>query len=259
MKHTRLSPSTHLSPWPPQVRACIIRTVTSFIILIKTSIYTLPIISVLSLLICLRFWWQDISWEFNRGEHSLQTLDNIKLSLILFILREVILFISLLWRWFHFSLSPPVLGGHSWPPVGVLVINPKGVPLLRTLLLVRRGISITWGHHLLIVGNKTERVVALSYTISLGIILFLNQIIEFKNTLYTIRDGVYSSVLLILTGFHGIHVILGLVFLRVGELHLINNCLTNTRHTSIDLLVWYWHLVDCIWLVVYAILYWWRN
>lgn len=92
-------------------------------------------------------------------------------------------------------------------------INPKGVPFLNTFLLVRRGVTVTWGHHLLLIGDKKVRYRVFIYTVLLGVWFLVNQVIEFKEGTFSIGERVYGRVFLALTGFHGFHVLLGLFML----------------------------------------------
>lgn len=213
----------------------------------------------IGVLVSLRLWWGDFGWETNRGEMSLQVSDNLKLRLGLLMLTEVILLASLLWALFHLALSPSVLVGLVWPIPGTTIVAPTGGPLINTALLVGRGVTITWGHHLLLTGDKAERAIAIIVTVGLGAALLVNQRIELREVALRLRDRAYGRVLLVLTGLHGAHVLLGLIMIRRGINQLVCCSLTSRALTRIELFIWYWHLVDCVWLGVYCVVYWWRK
>ena len=93
------------------------------------------------------------------------------------------------------------------------MLNPIEMPLLNTVILLVSGISVTWSHHSVIEGNHTEGILGLKLTLFLGVIFTILQGIEYLETRFRIRDSVYGSIFFIATGFHGLHVIVGRIFL----------------------------------------------
>lgn len=259
MRWPRLSLPIHLSPYPSQLGGRVVALVSSFVLLLKTGM-GIPVLITRGLIsLCIYIWWAEFLEEIECGEGTLQVYDNLKLSFCLFIRREIMFFLTLFWTFFHYSLSPSIFTGHSWPGRGISLINPKGVPLLNTFLLVRRGVTVTWGHHLLLTGEKKTSYWVFIYTIFLGRWLLFNQVLEFKESSFSLGDRVCGRIFLVLTGFHGLHVLLGLLILFEGVDGVrIWRC-SSLSHTKLELFIWYWHLVDCIWLVVYSLIYWWGG
>ena len=70
------------------------------------------------------------------GRHTIKVQNGIRLGFKLFIASEVMLFFSLFWGLFHFGLAPSVYLGMMWPPSGVMLPSPFGIPLLGTCLLL---------------------------------------------------------------------------------------------------------------------------
>jgi len=259
MKSIRFSVSLHNSLWPSLTGLALWGLVTRLLLLLKCSIISLLLLSSSFSLTIIWLLSMDMCYEARRGEYSFHTLDNLKFRLCLFVLREVILFFAFFWSYFHYSFSPSIFTGGSWPPFGILLINPIGIPLFRTLLLIRRGISITWRHHLTITGKRIERLYSLSSTILLGSLFLVNQFIEFTQAPFTLRDSVLGSIFFTLTGLHGFHVIVGTFLLAVRGIRLYSLHFRAITHTFYELSIWYWHLVDCVWLLVYTLLYWWGR
>ena len=102
-----------------------------------------------------------------------------------------------------------------WPYLGVVPFNPFGVPLLNTLVLLSSGVRVTWSHHALIRGDTYQTNLGLLITVLLGIYFTMLQALEYYEAPFTFADGVYGSTFFIATGFHGIHVIIGTMFLIV--------------------------------------------
>lgn len=93
--------------------------------------------------------------------------------------------------------------------------NPFGVPLLNTIILVSSGVSVTWAHHALIVGEYGQVKKSLGLTIGLGLYFTALQGLEYYEASFRFADSIYGSTFFIATGFHGLHVIVGTLFLLV--------------------------------------------
>jgi cytochrome c oxidase subunit 3 len=100
--------------------------------------------------------------------------------------------------------------------MGINSINPFELPLLNTVILLSSGVTVTYGHHSLIKGDRKKSLMSLVYTIILAIVFTLLQGIEYTVSSFTISDGTYASCFYFGTGFHGLHVMIGTAFLAVG-------------------------------------------
>jgi cytochrome c oxidase subunit 3 len=100
--------------------------------------------------------------------------------------------------------------------MGIQAINPFELPLLNTIILLSSGVTVTYAHHSLIEGNRAGALYGLVYTITLAIIFTALQGIEYTVSSFTISDGIFGSCFYFGTGFHGLHVIIGTIFLSVG-------------------------------------------
>lgn len=160
-------------------------------------------------------------------------------GMILFIVSEVFFFISFFWAFFHSSLAPTLELGLVWPPIGIDCFNPFHVPLLNTVVLLSRGVSVTWAHHSLMEGNNFQIIVSLGLTVVLGFYFTLLQAFEYLEARFTIADSVYGSTFFIATGFHGLHVIVGTTFLFVCFLRQMLNHFSSYHHFGFEAAAWY--------------------
>jgi cytochrome c oxidase subunit 3 len=242
--------------WPFAVSFRAISLIISFIIFFKTKIYFFIFVNFFILLIFRTFWWTEVHNETKIGNHTLLSLDNLKIGILLFILREVCFFGGFFWRFFHYSFVPAGDIGDTWPPFNLVAINPFSVPLLNTVVLVRRGATITFSHINLIFNKKAEG--SLFFTLFLGAYFTFLQGFEYYHRPFTIRDSTYGSTFFIATGFHGIHVLVGSFFLFVCLLRFLNNHFSIINHLGYEIAIWYWHFVDVVWLFLFSFIYWWR-
>merc|ERR1719260_574715 len=116
---------------------------------------------------------------------------------------------------FHRRLSPNIEVGSLWPPIGIKAFNPFQVPLLNTIVLISSGVRVTWAHHALIGGNFSQTKQGLIITVLLGVYFTILQGLEYYEARFTFADSVYGSTFFIATGFHGLHVLVGTLFLIV--------------------------------------------
>lgn len=133
------------------------------------------------------------------------------------------------------------------------------VPLLNTIILLSSGATVTWAHYALIEGNRKSCLNALILTLILAILFTGFQGYEYYNAPFTISDGVYGSCFYFGTGFHGLHVIVGTIFLIVCLIRIINYHFTNTHHVGFESAILYWHFVDIVWLFLFISIYWWGS
>ena len=83
------------------------------------------------------------------------------------------------------------------------------------------------------------------------------QYIEYRYSEYNITDSIYGNIFYTLTGFHGIHVIIGILFIYIGYIRLAQY--TSNHHMNFILSAIYYHFVDIIWLILYGVLYIWST
>jgi cytochrome c oxidase subunit 3 len=100
--------------------------------------------------------------------------------------------------------------------MGTQAINPLELPLLNTVILLSSGVTVTYAHHSLIQGNRAGTLYGLVFTIILAVIFTILQGIEYSVSSFTLADSVYGSCFYFGTGFHGLHVIIGTLFLGTG-------------------------------------------
>ena len=205
-------------------------------------------------------WWRDVIREATYlGHHTSPVVKGLRWGMILFIASEVLFFFAFFWAFFHRRLAPTPELGCSWPPTGIDPINPFSVPLLNTAVLLASGVTVTWAHHSLIEGNRTESLQSLILTVTLGAYFTVLQAGEYWEASFTIADRVYGSTFFVATGFHGLHVLIGSTFLLVCLYRASMYHFSNEHHFGFEAAAWYWHFVDVVWIFLYLCIYWWGS
>jgi heme/copper-type cytochrome/quinol oxidase subunit 3 len=167
--------------------------------------------------------------------------------------------------------------------------SPWGVPLLNTAILLLSGASITWAHYALLdeskeftaeenievlasptilwedirkskcLRNKSEVLLAMEFTILLAVIFTALQVFEYNQFSFNISDSTWGSIFYMATGFHGLHVIIGTIFITYTTARVFFDHLTSKHHLGFEFAAWYWHFVDVVWLFLFLSIYWWGT
>jgi cytochrome c oxidase subunit 3 len=147
-------------------------------------------------------------------------------------------------------------GSGSWPPEGFGGERPEILlPGINTLLLVTSSVTMQLGVRSARHGLLREVVRWLALTLVLGAAFLSIQGYEYANNGFGLRDGVFGSIFYTLTGFHGFHVLAGLVFIAIVANRARLRLVSAERHTAVEAASYYWHFVDVVWLFLFSTLY----
>lgn len=220
----------------------------------------LTLTGLLLVILTMYTWFRDIIREaLYEGQHTKQVQFGLRNGMLLFIFSELLFFVSFFWAFFHSALAPTPEIGSLWPPLGIETVNAWGIPLLNTIILLSSGATITWAHHAIVFGDRKNAIISLIVTILLAFFFTLIQAYEYIESSFSISDSVYGATFFLITGFHGIHVIVGTIFIIVSTIRLINHHFTRQHHFGFEAAAWYWHFVDVIWLFLFVTVYWWGG
>ena len=139
---------------------------------------------------------------------------------------------------------------------------PKDVlstPILNTICLLSSSITIVLAIRSLRAGAIGAFTVWWFVTFALGLEFMIGTAMEWHKLIYhdglTIRTNLFGTTYYSLVGLHALHVTIGLLLiLLVGILTMCGYM--NERHVErTDVLSWYWHFVDAVWVVVFLTVY----
>lgn len=131
--------------------------------------------------------------------------------------------------------------------------------MLKTLILLSSGISLTWSHHALMQWSQKDAITGLRITLILGGYFTRLQAIEYFEARFRFADSIWGSIFFLATGFHGLHVLVGSCFLLVCLRRLSKGSFSSNHHFGFERASWYWHFVDVVWLFLYLALYCWGG
>lgn len=250
------------SPWPLYTSISMLSLTTSAVLSFHGFAYAENnlLLSITSLVLSMSFWFRDIIAEGTYlGNHTLAVQKGLNLGVILFIVSEGLFFVAIFWAFFHSALTPTVELGAQWPPMGIEPVNPFELPLLNTVILLSSGATITYAHHSLIKGERKGALYGSIITVLLALIFTFFQGVEYSVSSFTISDGVFGTCFFFGTGFHGLHVIIGTIFLSVALWRIYSYHLTDHHHLGYEAGILYWHFVDVVWLFLYVSMYYWGS
>ncbi|PIR39221.1 MAG: cytochrome c oxidase subunit 3 [Alphaproteobacteria bacterium CG11_big_fil_rev_8_21_14_0_20_39_49] len=262
------------SPWPliGAFSGLLLATGGLFFIHGKPSGSLLLIAGFASVIFTMFVWWRDVIKEGHGGHHKSLVQHGLRVGMALFILSEVMFFFAFFWAFFKAALAPEFVfdGSHIfeegvkvvegvWPLVGIETFNAWDLPFINTLVLLLSGTTVTWAHYALLRNDRKNLIRALLITVLLGISFTCLQAYEYHHAAFGFKDGIYSSNFYMATGFHGVHVIIGTIFLAICLIRALKGDMSPKHHLGFEFAAWYWHFVDVVWLFLFAFVYVWGS
>ena len=170
---------------------------------------------------------------------------------------------ALLWPDFK-AVWPSTAAGVTASPGDIVepftTMGPFWLPTINTALLLSSGVTLTIAHHALRENHRGRTIAFMWMTVLLGVVFLGVQGYEYAHAYSALNlkltSGVYGSTFYMLTGFHGFHVLVGMLMLLFITLRLQKGHFTADKHFGFEGAAWYWHFVDVVWLGLYILVYW---
>jgi cytochrome c oxidase subunit 3 len=232
-------------------------------------------------------WFSAVINESLHGLHSTQMDKSYRWGMFWFIVSEVAFFGIFFGALFYARIfAIPALGGlisspetHQllWPQFHAawpLLTNPNpqqfpgpeqvipawGIPALNTFLLMTSAAFLTWAHWGLKMNRRWQMNLGVILTIVLGLLFLSCQAFEYHEAYshlrLTLNSGIYGTTFFMLTGFHALHVTIGLTILCVILVRCLKRHFQPAHHFAFEAAAWYWHFVDVVWLFLFVFVYW---
>jgi len=182
-----------------------------------------------------------------------QPWDNNKLAMVLFLTSEGTFFVFLIIAYVYY---------HAISNTGVMAakyLDPLKTGIY-TIFLLSSSLTVWQAEKSLRRGNQKGFRSWLLVTIVLGAVFLFGQATEYIH-LYgegvTISANIFGTSFFTLTGFHGFHVLLGLIALTVLFALALKGDFSEKHSSAVEAVALYWHFVDWVWVVIFSVIYLW--
>ncbi|MFG6178824.1 cytochrome c oxidase subunit 3 [Halomonas sp. THAF12] len=241
-------------------------------------------VGLLGVLAVMTLWFRDVIQESRRGLYDAQMDRSFRWGMGWFIFSEVMFFAAFFGTLFYVrAFALPWLDGEgakgvaallwpdftaSWPlmnPPDKAIqgpsetFSPWHLPLVNTLILVGSSITLTVAHEGLKEGYRATARNWLTGTVLLGLCFILIQGFEYYEAYahygITLQAGIYGATFFLMTGFHGLHVIIGTIILIAILGRVVSGHFSHDDHFAFEAAAWYWHFVDVVWIGLFTCVY----
>jgi cytochrome c oxidase subunit III len=184
-----------------------------------------------------------------------ETRDMRLLGFLFFLISDCILFSSFIFAYMYLRTSaptwPPFVDGHQLPWFDT------SFAALNSVVLFGSGVTMhfaleNWKHL-----NKQMFNAWLLATIVLGIGFLLGQAHEYRTVAVTWSGSTMGASFFTLTGMHGFHVFVGVVYLTILAIQANRGIYTGSKYFGLTAGTLYWHFVDVIWVFLFFLFYLW--
>ncbi|CDN14109.1 Cytochrome c oxidase polypeptide III [Richelia intracellularis] len=176
--------------------------------------------------------------------------DHRMFGLVIFLIAEGMIFMGMFGAYLAFRSTLPV-----WPPVG----TPERellLPGINTMILICSSFVIHNADTAIKKNNVKGMQLWFALTALMGAIFLTGQVYEYSHLEFGLTTNLYASAFYVLTGFHGLHVTIGvLAIVAVLWRSLKKDHYSSEKHFGIEAAELYWHFVDVIWIVLFLLLY----
>ncbi len=181
---------------------------------------------------------------------SMPGVDNRKFGIWLFLASEVMFFMALIGMYLAYR------GQASWTEFHAALNIP--LTAINTFILLTSSLMVVLAVSAAQQGHKRNLTVWMLATVVLGTIFVSVQAFEFANLGaegHTLSANLAGNVFFVLTGFHGLHVIIGVLWGVFVLLRGARGGFSQSNYMGVELFGLYWHFVDVVWILLFTIIY----
>lgn len=183
---------------------------------------------------------------------KLTTMEKNKMGMLLFIASEAVFFALLIIAYVYYH------GPEAGPSAA------KNLDIVKTgifsLFLFASSFTVWRAGKNMEKRNHKGLITWLIITIVLGAVFLVGQGAEYLNLLsqnVTVSSNLFGTTFFTLTGFHGLHVLIGLIMLTILSGLAIAGDFKGPHSAAVEAISLYWHFVDVVWVFVFSVIYLW--
>jgi len=174
-------------------------------------------------------------------------------GMVIFLLSESIIFLAFFAGYAVLKSSSPV-----WLPQGVEGLEVR-TPLLFTVVLVSSSF-VAYGAERALAARRLGLFRALwLLTMAMGAVFLVGQALEWAGLPFGLQSGVFGGSFYLLTGFHGLHVLTGILLMGLMLVRSFQPGNYNSGEAGVISVSLFWHFVDVIWVVLFLLIYVWQR
>ncbi len=194
-------------------------------------------------------------------------VSNAKLAMWLFLATEIMFFMGLIASYIALRF-----GRADWPTPDDVGLN-VSIGALNTVVLIVSSVTVVLALSATARGDRNQQALYLAITAALGLTFMVIKAFEYhakyehglvqivngwpvlQPTHEIAGGGLWPSLYFTLTGFHGLHVIGGVVMLVMLLIQSMSGRLGPDKYERVELIGLYWHFVDVVWIFLFPMLY----
>ena len=170
-----------------------------------------------------------------------------------FLLSESIIFLSFIFTYVVLRLTT-----NNWLPPGISGPELSIAVIINTVVLLSSSFVIQPAENALKRNQLKKFRWLWLMTIAMGTYFLIGLLIEWKNLDFKITTGLVGSTFYLLTGFHGLHVLAGVVLQIIMLIRSFIPGNYNKTHFGTSATTLFWHFVDVVWVFLFSLIYLWR-
>ena len=171
---------------------------------------------------------------------------------VIFLCSESVIFLAFFAGYAVLKLTAP-----QWLPDGVEGLEVR-MPLINSVVLVSSSVVAYFAERYLHKGNLWGFRAVWFLTMAMGSYFVYGQYIEWSELTFSLSSGVFGGMFYLLTGFHGLHVITGILLMGLMLARSFVPGNYDKGEMGVAAVSLFWHFVDVIWILLFLLIYVWQ-